>query len=195
MIYNTILCVGDSMTYGARDEYGRGYPAELSSLMSKKYPDQFWICINEGVNGETTSDILRRLPHALDYREYQLIILQAGTNDCMKLTPLDIFKDNFYQLIKICQCLKQPEQNTKNIRRLIVGSLISLDQFGILYYGKNGAKQLIEYNKIIIELCYKLHIPYIDLTSLKKYIIDGVHLNNTGYKEMARLYMEAIENL
>ena len=28
-----IYCVGDSLTYGARDECGRGYPVELCDLI------------------------------------------------------------------------------------------------------------------------------------------------------------------
>ena len=32
MIWNEIVCLGDSITFGARDEYGRCYPAELGSV-------------------------------------------------------------------------------------------------------------------------------------------------------------------
>ena len=32
MIWNEILCIGDSLTYGARDEYGRSYPLELAKI-------------------------------------------------------------------------------------------------------------------------------------------------------------------
>ena len=36
MIWNQILCLGDSLTYGARDRYGRSYPAELGKILSDK---------------------------------------------------------------------------------------------------------------------------------------------------------------
>ena len=36
MIWNEILCLGDSLTYGARDRYGRSYPAELGKILSKE---------------------------------------------------------------------------------------------------------------------------------------------------------------
>ena len=32
-VWNEILCLGDSITYGARDEYGRSYPAELGKII------------------------------------------------------------------------------------------------------------------------------------------------------------------
>ncbi len=31
-----ILCLGDSLTNGARDEYFRDYPLELNNIISKK---------------------------------------------------------------------------------------------------------------------------------------------------------------
>ena len=59
MIWNQILCLGDSLTYGARDRYGRSYPAELGKLLTEK-TGEFYICHNYGINGETSSDLLRR---------------------------------------------------------------------------------------------------------------------------------------
>ncbi|GAG87503.1 unnamed protein product, partial [marine sediment metagenome] len=44
MIYGFILCLGDSITNGARDEYNRAYPFELSDLMTERFPGQAWVC-------------------------------------------------------------------------------------------------------------------------------------------------------
>ena len=35
MIWNEILCLGDSITYGAIDEFGRSPTIELSKIMKK----------------------------------------------------------------------------------------------------------------------------------------------------------------
>ncbi len=35
MIWNEILCLGDSITYGARDPYKRSYPEELGKILRK----------------------------------------------------------------------------------------------------------------------------------------------------------------
>ena len=59
MIWNEITCLGDSLTYGARDRYGRSYPAELGKILHQA-TDEFYICHNYGINGETSSDLLRR---------------------------------------------------------------------------------------------------------------------------------------
>ena len=34
MIWSEIVCLGDSLTYGARDPYKRSFPAELSKMLS-----------------------------------------------------------------------------------------------------------------------------------------------------------------
>lgn len=196
MIYNTIFCIGDSLTYGARDEYNRGYPVELAKMLNDKDPSQFWVVINEGINGQRSGDILRRLPSVLTYQEVQVILIQAGTNDCMDLLPPNLYQDNMYQIINTSQIIQNPVTSVyKYKRKIILGSLISLDGFGLLYYGKNGAEMLREYNSVLRGLAKSFDIPLVNLTSLEQYRVDACHLNNAGYKEMARLFMDAILKL
>jgi len=38
IIYGSIICLGDSLTAGSRDELWRGYPVELELLLWKYYP-------------------------------------------------------------------------------------------------------------------------------------------------------------
>ena len=35
-VWNEVICLGDSITYGARDKYGRSYPVELSKLLTEE---------------------------------------------------------------------------------------------------------------------------------------------------------------
>ena len=44
MIWNEIVCLGDSITFGARDEFGRCYPAELGKLLTKEL-NEFYLAI------------------------------------------------------------------------------------------------------------------------------------------------------
>ncbi len=191
-IYNTILCLGDSLTFGARDEYHRGYPAELGKFLYEKSPEQVWITINEGVNGETSTDTLKRTPRVISlYSNAYVVLLQIGTNDTLELIPKQIFKDTVFQTIKICQSFHPLLGN----RKVILGSLISLEGLGLFSYSKEGAKLLLEYNEILKELSIELKIPLIDLTSLEKFRIDKCHLNNEGYKEMAKLFLKGVMEL
>ena len=193
MIYNTLLCIGDSLTFGARDEFNRGYPAELSSYLNKIDPSQFWMVINEGVNGRRSGDLLRVLPHLLMHPEAQAVLIEIGTNDCVDQLPLDLYRDNIFQILKTCQCCQSPfNQVYRYKRKILVGSLISLEGFGLLYYGKEGQELLVKYNEILKEITKEFGVPLVDLTPLAKYRIDACHLNNAGYKEMARLFGEEI---
>ena len=49
-------CIGDSITNGARNEFYRDYVLELNYL----FKDKSIVFLNSSVNGETTSEILRR---------------------------------------------------------------------------------------------------------------------------------------
>ena len=59
MIWNEIVCLGDSLTFGARDPYKRCFPAELGKMLSKE-TGEFYYCHNFGINGETSSDLQKR---------------------------------------------------------------------------------------------------------------------------------------
>ena len=49
-------CIGDSITNGARNEFYRNYVLELNYI----FKDKNIIFLNSSVNGETTSEILKR---------------------------------------------------------------------------------------------------------------------------------------
>ena len=90
MIWNEILCVGDSITYGARDEYGRTFPVELSSMLTK-VTNEVYYCHNHGVCGETSSDLLRRIWTACrSSPDSKIMTVLIGTNDTQKNIPPEI---------------------------------------------------------------------------------------------------------
>jgi lysophospholipase L1-like esterase len=88
-IYGTVLCLGDSLTYGARGS--RGYPEILPDLLNSGSTN--WSTLNRGISAETTRDILLRTPGAV--RELASLpgakwcVILAGTNDS-KSDGLDI---------------------------------------------------------------------------------------------------------
>jgi lysophospholipase L1-like esterase len=191
MIFNSILCIGDSLTFGARDEYYRGYPAELSKMLNDKDPNQFWVCINEGISGERSGDLLKRIPKILNYQDAHLVLLETGTNDTRDFIPVEIFKDNLYQIVMTIRCSRSVLGN----RKLILASLVSVRGPGLVCYSTKSEHYLEQYNVALKEIADKYAIPYVDLTGLKDYRIDGCHFDNKGYREVARLFMEKIITL
>lgn len=183
MIWNEILCLGDSLTYGARDKYGRSYPAELGKILSEK-TEEFYICHNHGINGETSSDLLRRSWSIIkSNKDCKICLLLIGTNDTKKPTPLDVYEDNLRQIILSIKV---------NGMIPIVGTLPELTFSP--YYAKNR-DWILKYNKLIKNLSNKLNFDVCSMDGMENYLIDGVHFTHEGYNEVAKRWSEKILSL
>jgi len=85
MICGTVLCLGDSLTDGARAPSGLGYPEVLVDLLNERSHATQWACLNRGISGQVTWEILRRTPGAV--RELaglfgaKACVILTGTND------------------------------------------------------------------------------------------------------------------
>ncbi len=180
MIWNEILCLGDSLTYGARDRYGRSYPAELGKILSEK-TGEFYICHNYGINGETSSDLLRRSWGIMkSNRSCKIMLLLIGTNDTKKPTPVDVYRDNLRQIIVSARA---------NGMTPIVGTLPELE-FSPYYQSNREYTEI--YSKEIIKLSKELNFEICDMSKMDPYLIDGVHFDNEGYYEMASRFADKI---
>ena len=180
MIWNEILCLGDSLTYGARDRYGRSYPAELGKILSEK-TGEFYICHNYGINGETSSDLLRRSWGIMkSNRSCKIMLLLIGTNDTKKPTPIEVYRDNLRQIIM---------SSRANGMTPIVGTLPELE-FSPYYQSNREYTEI--YSKEILSLSKELNFQVVDLTKMDKYLIDGVHFDNEGYYEIASRFADKI---
>ncbi len=180
MIYGTIICLGDSLTSGARDEYNHGWPYELEQLLWKKY-NQIWCCINAGINKETSIDIYRRSYDIMKkYQEASELILLCGTNDtCFQTsTPPDKFIEHVKSILRYCQ-----------VWNLIpyVCTIPYPIGFGNRDIFVPGMME--EYNKLLRTLdCV------VELSLSQDDFVDGVHLNNKGAKLVACKLLHAIED-
>lgn len=178
-VYGTILCLGDSLTHGARDEFGRCYPMELSDLLYDLF-GQTWICAEEGVNGETSSDILRRSLSVIKrYPEAFEMVLCCGMNDSKDTvaTPVDVYRRNVEQIIRIAQVYGKD---------VILCTVPDLNGFGVPDYTKNSQKRIDEFNKVIESIAKEQNLRLVDLRGMgKECYADGVHFSNLGNKEVA----------
>ena len=173
-------CIGDSITYGARNEYFRNYVHELNHI----FKDKNIIFENNSVNGETTSEIMKRYFHIVNTQELNGVIFLGGTNDTKVPIPLNIFKKNIETLIAVSKKM--------NIQ-LIIG-LIPRIFTGLPNYSKNlGNEYVKKYNLIIKNLCKENKINMFDLSKLKElYFPDGIHTNNEGCEKIANLVKSEI---
>ncbi len=171
MIYGTILCVGDSLITGARDEHGLGMPRYLGDILSAQ--DQLWAAVDEGVNGETSAQLLRRYYKTLrSYSEARDVVLCIGTNDAKTPpVPAKVFKRNYLELLRIGAILRKMTYCCLIPKR--VG-------FGAPDYIDNGA--IDEFNDVIQTMIEDFTMAWqVDLTGIEKgFRDDGVHLNAKG---------------
>lgn len=83
----TILCVGDSFTFGLGAEQPElnAYPAHLQRLLDDRAPDT-WHVVNGGFPGRSSRDVLLELNRQLERFRPALVVTLVGYNDRWK-TP------------------------------------------------------------------------------------------------------------
>jgi len=183
MIWNEIVCLGDSLTYGARDRYGRSYPAELGKIMSET-TSEFYICHNYGINGETSSDLLRRSWNILkSHSSAKIALLMIGTNDTKIPMPIGLYRDNLRQIINSIRA---------NGKTPIVATLPDLE---FSPYYMNNREYVLKYNATIRELSKEMNFLVCEMNGLAPFLIDGVHFTHEGYKEVAKRWLQTIMSL
>lgn len=189
-IYGTVLCCGDSLISGARDESGLGMPQYLGRHLSEDY-DQSWIGIDEGVNGETSAELLRRFYKVVrSYPEVAAVVVCIGTNDAKApgVDPND-FADNMKDILRITRVLGKP---------LILCALPLRGGFGAPDVISN--KKIAAYNRAIRRLSKA--DPRIELVELDRESVcndtcrdDGLHFNQRGNMQFAGEVKSALERL
>lgn len=156
----------------------------------KKYYDNKNI-INQGVEGDTTEDIINRLQTSIYDYNVRKVILLIGTNDIgIGKDPIENIKliinkiKSYDNSIEIIVESIYPINNTKN-------SKIQKDTVGI----RNNEK-IKETNKKIKEICKEKNITYVnvydELTdkngNLKlEYTVEGLHISDEGYKKITNV--------
>tara|TARA_R100000951_G_scaffold94750_1_gene83640 strand:- start:382 stop:933 length:552 start_codon:yes stop_codon:yes gene_type:complete len=183
MIWNEIVCLGDSITYGARDRYGRSYPAELAKMLAED-TGEFYYCHNYGICGETSSDLLRRSwSNISSHPGAKIMLLMIGTNDTQKGISPAIYEDNIRQIVSISKCYGQT---------VIVATLPELE-FTPLYL--NNKDYIKKYNKVLEKLSKELGFIICDMSGTEKFYIDGVHYTHEGNLELANRFYKKITKI
>ena len=169
---DTILALGDSLTYGHGATNNESYPTQLSSLTDYRV-------INAGMNAETSDEGLRRLPQLLEDRSIKLMILCFGGNDIMQKRSMSSLKQNLKTMIQMAKA--------ENIEVL----LISVPNFTLFGLSPLGLYEEVAEEENIPVLSGVL-ANILSQPSLKS---DQVHPNALGYKEMAeKIYASLKEN-
>jgi lysophospholipase L1-like esterase len=82
---DTILCVGDSHTFGADMQPEESYPGRLQEDLDAVAPRHFSV-VNLGIPGYNTTQVLKRLPARARRHQPAMVLVWAGVNDAWNLT-------------------------------------------------------------------------------------------------------------
>lgn len=178
MTWETLLCIGDSITIGSRTYLG--YPEYTCDLL-RRHLGHEWVSLNFAVSGLKTNEIQRNLGFEVEKFKSMspgLVTVLAGTNDARDKTPPELFRIAYRQLITKTLLIRPPDQ--------LLLFLIPALQAGIKYPYTLALNPLIEeYNGMVLGLAKEYGIETCKLTLDASDFCDGVHLNNAGVKRVA----------
>lgn len=188
MIYGTILCLGDSIVYGARDELGRGFPVELQLMLKEAYPDQVWNCVNRGVNSWTSVDLARNVYDLVrSYPEAYEVVVCVGMNDSKPLSRVSASMFSVHLEIVL--------DTMKVFNKFVyLCTVPRLGCFGSPDYDRSCMEVIKGYNEVIIKYSLSSMVCLVNLNGLSDdSYADTVHLNNAGYREVADILFSNIK--
>ena len=173
MNWETLLCLGDSLTFGARSYLG--YPEICADLLSKKL-NKHWNVINHATNGYTTIDLLRSLDKSwssLKAHQPSLITIMIGTNDVKNNTADHNFSSVFSLLITKVKLLA----TNNNILVFKIPPLMP----GVFYpYNFSMNDKINNLNKVIESHSNQHQIRTLELMLQADDFYDGVHFGEVG---------------
>ena len=164
----TIICFGDSLTFGTGAGKGMDYPSQLAKMLRKPV-------INEGVPGDTTARALGRLYRDVLSKNPDVVLITLGGNDLKNGVPKKFALDNLKMIVKSIQ-----ERGAK----VIIGGLKIPDMdrgFG------DGYEELAKQTGATL-------IPniYEGIMGNPQLMSDPIHPNDSGYRIMARRFYDAL---
>lgn len=205
----TILCYGDSNTYGYDPSNGLRYPKEdrWTTILQNKLGNEYDVIV-EGLNGRTTAydrpdgAYKNGLPYLtaclasnkpLDY-----IVFMLGTNDCnsdLDLSSTDIARGMEKLIIVTKEFIPNIQAYDPTII-VIVPAAIGYDyETSPFAYQLNeeSVKKSRDIAHLYKDIANKHHIEYLDCSKLKVSEIDSEHLTKESHKQLAEILFNKIK--
>ncbi|MFC1666954.1 GDSL-type esterase/lipase family protein [Candidatus Omnitrophota bacterium] len=109
----TILCLGDSYTFGLGTDYHHSYPRQLEKILNERHKEPGFKVYNLGIPGSNSSQLLNKLQGNIDKYDPDLLIILTGRNDSWNFKDVNYHDSspnrldsllhnlNIYKLVKI----------------------------------------------------------------------------------------------
>jgi lysophospholipase L1-like esterase len=167
-----IVCFGDSITVGFGAPEGKDYPSALAKMISAPV-------INAGLNGDISSEALKRLDSDVLEKDPLLVIVEFGGNDFLRQIPLEETVSNMEEMVK---------------RIHAAGAMVAIADISTsIVMGQYGKEYKALSKKYQTAFIPKLLDGIVTDPELKS---DFIHPNAQGYKIIAhRAYRAIIPHL
>lgn len=164
----TVICFGDSLTYGTGAAKGMDYPSQLSRLIGIEV-------VNAGVPGDTTAKALNRIDEIIGM-EPRIVLITLGGNDLKNRVNKEIAFKNFEKLIRIIQTN---------------GALVIIGGIDVPFWGRGFGKAYVELSEktgsVLIKNIFK------DILGKPQLMSDSIHPNSKGYTIMTNHFYKALK--
>jgi tetratricopeptide (TPR) repeat protein len=90
----TILCLGDSYTYGLGAPPDQSYPRQLEKILNQISKTKKFIVVNRGQPAQNSTQLLRELPNNLETVKPELVVLMTGVANDWNHTGFNAFLKN-----------------------------------------------------------------------------------------------------
>lgn len=207
----TVLCYGDSNTYGYNPELGRRsrynkdkrWPTILQNLLGSEFE-----VIAEGLNGRTTAydrpgfpwkNGVTALPAIMgSHKPIDYLVFMLGTNDCnleMGLSSEDI-ASGMETLVQTAGEMAMIQQERIPTIIVISPSPILEDYESSPFAGEidlSSVRKSREIANLYKNICIKYNCIYIDGSPAQVSTIDSEHLTEQGHETIAQLVYNKIQ--
>lgn len=207
----TILCYGDSNTYGLMSDLVSRYPRDVrwTGILQKKLGEEYYV-IEEGLGGRTTvwDDPVEEykngkkylLPCLDSHKPLDLIVIMLGTNDLKSRFSVSPFEIGTAMENLIKTILKSDAGIDFESPRILlvtpvpihsVGRARDLDQ---MLPDMEKRSQALEY--YYRDIAKRYHIEYLDPAGeVEVNETDGIHYTEKGHAQMAALMEKKIKEI
>lgn len=97
---HTILCVGDSFTFGGDLPFDFSYPFQLKRMLNTVKSDRFFRVINGGICEQNSAQLLKALPKDIKYYKPDTVILLVGASNWFNFIGLNNKEKAFHAKLR-----------------------------------------------------------------------------------------------
>lgn len=209
----SVLCFGDSNTYGAVPTLARTGRHRFSrdrrwtGVMARQLGSA-WHVIEEGHPSRTTvhsdpiegahKNGLAALPISLEsHMPLDLVILMLGTNDLKVRFSVEAgdISDSIELITKVIQTSEAgPDGNAPKVMVIAPPPIAEIDWLAGMFRG--GAEKSRSLAPLLAEMCARRRVPFIDAGSLvEASAVDGIHLDPESHRSLGLAAATAVRSI